>query len=186
MKAISTRKDGDDEGKCFHCGVKEHWQRNYKKYLDEKAQRKFFDALGIYMIDNYLSSKYFASWVLDTGCTSHICHDSLRLTSKQKLRKGEVELSMGNDARVATVVLGVVNLELPSIYYLSLEECYYVPSIIKNIISVSSLDKMEYTLMIKDKCCSIYLGSKVVGTEPLVNGLYLIDVLMASRTRRHH
>ena len=83
---------------------------------------------------------------------------------------------MGNDARVAAVALGVVNLKLPSGDYLSLEECHYVPSIVKNIISVSCLDKMGYTLIIKDKCCSIYLGSKLVTTAPLVNGLYMIDV----------
>ena len=35
---------------------------------------------------------------------------------------------------------------------------------------------MRYTLIIKDKCCSIYLGSKFAATAPLVNGLYLIDV----------
>ena len=35
---------------------------------------------------------------------------------------------------------------------------------------------MGYTLIIKDKCCSIYLRSKLVVTAPLVNGLYLVDV----------
>ena len=35
---------------------------------------------------------------------------------------------------------------------------------------------MGYTLIIKNKCCSIYLGGKLVGMAPLVNGLYLIDV----------
>ena len=128
------------------------------------------------MIDTYLSYRDSASCVLDTGCTSHICNDSQRLTSKRKLRKGEVELRMGNGARVAAVALGVVNLKLPSGDYLSLEECHYVPSIVENIISVSCLDKMGYTLIIKDKCCSIYLGSKLVATAPLVNGLYVIDV----------
>ena len=83
---------------------------------------------------------------------------------------------MGNGKRVVDVVLGVVNLKLPSRDYLSLEECHYVPSIVKNIISVSCLDKMGYTLMIKNQCCSIYLGSKLVSMAPLVNGLYLIDV----------
>ena len=76
MKATSTRKDGDDKGTCFHCGVKGHWKRNYKKYLNEKAQRKHDDAPGIYMIDTYLSYRDFASWVLDTGCTSDICNNS--------------------------------------------------------------------------------------------------------------
>ena len=148
MKATLTRKDRDDKGTCFHCGVKGHWKRNCKKYLNEKAQRKHGDALGIYMIDTYLSYRDSASWVLDTRCTSHICNDSQRLTSKRKLRKGEVELRIGNGARVAAMALGVVNLKLPSGDYLSLEECHYVPSIVKNIISVSCLDKMGYTLII--------------------------------------
>ena len=128
------------------------------------------------MIDIYLSYRDSASWVSDTRCTSHICNDSHKLTSKRKLRKGEVELRVGNNARVAAVALGVLNLKLPFGDYLSLEECHYVPSIVKNIISVSCLDKMGYTLIIKDKCCSIYLGSKEAATTPLLNGLYLIDV----------
>ena len=78
---------------------------------------------------------------------------------------------MGNGARVAAVVLGVVNLKIPSEYYLFLEESHYVHSIVKNIILVSCLNKMGYTLIIKDKCCSIYSGSKLVATTPFVNGL---------------
>ena len=74
------------------------------------------------------------------------------------------------------MVSRVVNLKLPSEDCLSLEECHYVHSIVKNIISVSCLDKIGYTLIIKDKYCSIYLGSKLPSMTPLVNGLYLIDV----------
>ena len=44
VKATLTRKDNDDKGTCFHSGVKGHWNRNCKKYLNEKAQRKHGDA----------------------------------------------------------------------------------------------------------------------------------------------
>ena len=103
VKATLTKRDGDDKETCFHYGVKGHWKRNCKKYLNEKAQRKHGDAPGIYMIDNYFSYRDFTSWVLDTRSTSHICNDSQRITSKRKLIKGEVELRMGNGARVAGV-----------------------------------------------------------------------------------
>ena len=83
---------------------------------------------------------------------------------------------MGNNARVDVVALGVVNLKLLSGDYLSLEEYHYVPTIDKNIISVSCSNKMGYTLIIKEKCYSIYLGSKLVATTPLVNCLYMIHV----------
>ena len=58
VKATLTRKDGDDKGTCFHCGVNGHWKRNCKKYLNEKAQRKHGDAPGICIIDTYLSLSY--------------------------------------------------------------------------------------------------------------------------------
>ena len=55
VKATLTKKDGDDKGTCFHYGVKGHWKRNYKKYLNEKAQQKHGAAPSMYMIDTYLS-----------------------------------------------------------------------------------------------------------------------------------
>ena len=50
-----------------------------------------------------------------------------------------MELRKGNCARVFVVALGVVNLKLLSEDSLFLEECHYVPSIVKNIISISCL-----------------------------------------------
>ena len=35
---------------------------------------------------------------------------------------------------------------------------------------------MGYTLITKDRYSSVYLGSELVVTTPLVNGLYLIDI----------
>ena len=81
------------------------------------------------------------------------------------------------------MALRIVNVKLPSRDCLSLEECHYVPSIVKNIILISFLDKMGYTLIMTDKCCSIYLGSKLVTMTPLVNGLYLTDVSSYNRQR---
>ena len=114
--------------------------------------------------------------MLDTGCTSHIYNDLQRLTSKRRLRKGEVELRKGNYTRVTIVVLRVVNLKLISRYCFSLEEFYHILSIVKKIISVSYFDKMSYTLIIEDKYYSIYFGSKLIATTHLVNALYMIDV----------
>ena len=38
VKGTLARKDNDDKGMCFQFGVKRNWERNYKKYLIEKAQ----------------------------------------------------------------------------------------------------------------------------------------------------
>ena len=111
------------------------------------------------MIDTYLSYRDSTSSVLDTSCVTHVFNDFQRLTSKRKLPKGEVKLRMGKGARVVAIALGSVNLKLPSGYFLSLEECYDIPCIVKNIILMSCLDKMGYAfdfyeqmLTFKKKC----------------------------------
>ena len=89
------------------------------------------------MINTYLSYEDYTSCVLDTCCVSHVYNDFHRLTSKRKLNKGEVKLRMRNGARVVAITLGSVNLKLSFGDFLSVEECYYIPCIVKNIISVS-------------------------------------------------
>ncbi len=77
------------------------------------------------------------SWVLDTGCGVHICGNVQALRSSRTLAKGELDLRVKNGAKVAALAIGVYSLTLPTGLVLELEDCYYVPTIIRNIISVS-------------------------------------------------
>ena len=47
---------------------------------------------------------------------------------------------MGNRARVSTLAVGVYDLPLPSGLVFQLKNCYYVPAVSRNIISVSGLN----------------------------------------------
>ena len=61
------------EGVCFFRNEKGHWKRNCVLYLEDLKKKKSSEATtsGIYVIEVNLSTS--ASWVLDTGCRSHIC-----------------------------------------------------------------------------------------------------------------
>ena len=80
------------------------------------------------------------------------------LKRSRPLAKGEIDLRVGNGARVAALAVGTYYLSLPSGIILELDNCYYVPAISRNIISVSCLDKKGFSFIIKNKCCSIYFG----------------------------
>ena len=55
--------------------------------------------------------------------------------------------------------------------------CYFIPALSKNIISSSCLeDDGGYKIIIKNKCCSIYLNNMLYARCPLVNGLYVLDL----------
>ena len=94
------------------------------------------------------------------------------------LAKGQVDLRVGNGAKVATLAVGSYVLTLPSGLIIQLENCYYVPAISWNIISVSCLDKFGFSFVIKNNCCSIYLNDIFYATAQMNNRLYVLDIEM--------
>ncbi|KAG8472968.1 hypothetical protein CXB51_034877 [Gossypium anomalum] len=75
------------EGNCFHCGVTGHWKRNCPVYLEEikKARASGTSASGIY-----------------------------GLQRSRTLTRGDVDLRVGNGARVPALVVGTNTLSLRS------------------------------------------------------------------------
>ena len=124
------------EGKCFYCEGPGHWKCNWPKYLEDKKNGA--SSSGIYVIEINLATTN--SWVFDTGCGSHIISNVQGLRKSRRLAKGEVDLRVGNGAKVAALAVGTYSLSLPSGLVLELNNCYFVPAITKNIISVSVLD----------------------------------------------
>jgi len=66
-------------------------------------------------------------------------------------------------------------LLLPSGLKLILNNCYYVPTLTKNIISIPVLDTEGFVFSIKDKCCSFYFEEMMYGSALLMHGLYVLD-----------
>ncbi|KAK8690315.1 hypothetical protein V6N13_089009 [Hibiscus sabdariffa] len=163
------------DGKCSHCNKSGHWKRNCPVYLEEVKKAKAVGASvsGIYVIDVNMSTS--SSWVLDTSCGSHICTSVQGLHMRRNLTKGDMDLRVGNGARVAALAVGTYALSLPSGLVLNLENCYFVPSLTKSIISVSCLAKIGFEIIIKNKSCSFYLNNLFYGSAQLINGLYILN-----------
>jgi hypothetical protein len=65
-----------NEAICFYCQEKGHWKRSCPKYLDEVKKNKAIGggSSGMFMIELH-SISTSSSWVLDSGCGTHICAD---------------------------------------------------------------------------------------------------------------
>ena len=165
------------EGVCFFQNEAGHWKRNYKLYLEDLKKKKKTgetSSSSIYVIQINFSPS--SSWVLDTGCGSHICTNVQGLKRSRQLKKGEVDLRVGNGSKVAALVVGSYELTFPSGLLLVSDNCYYVPTICRNIISVSCLDNDGFSFIIKNNNCSIFHTDMFYANAYLQDGLYVMNL----------
>ncbi|VFQ82075.1 unnamed protein product [Cuscuta campestris] len=122
---------------------------------------------GIYVIEVNMSD--IPSWVMDTGCGSHICTSMQNLHECRQLTEGEIQLKVGNGALVYALAVGTYSLSLPSGLILHLNNCLFVPSMSRNIISVSCLDKAGFSFVVKDKTLSVFRNDIFYATAHTLN-----------------
>jgi hypothetical protein len=77
------------------------------------------------------------------------------LTRSRSVARGEVDFRMGNSARVAALSVGMMQLHLPSGFIMELNNCYFVPSLGRNIISPSCLMMDGYSFLSENNGCVI-------------------------------
>ena len=67
-------------------------------------------------------------------------------------------------------------MTLPSGLVILLKNCYYVPAMSRNIISVSCLDMDGIVFIVKNNVISIHRKDIFYGNALLSNGLYTLDL----------
>ena len=92
------------------------------------------------------------------------------------MARGEVDIRVGNKARVAALEVGTMQLHLPSGFLMELNNCYYVPVLSRNIISASCLMRQGYESNIKNNGCSLYLKDMFHGFAPVQDGLFILNL----------
>ncbi|KAL8115814.1 hypothetical protein AgCh_022349 [Apium graveolens] len=157
----------------FRCNKLGHWKRNYKVYLAELKKKKGSKTTasdsGMFMIEVNMSLGQISTWVLDTACGSHICNSLQGLKGSRTLEKDEMILRMGNGARVAAISVGSFSLHTSKTIILN--NCYCVPSIVRNIVSIPMFDVDGFSFIIKNNECSILRDNVLFGRGILNNGL---------------
>ena len=101
------------------------------------------------------------------------------------MREGEITLRVENGAKVATVAMGTYSLWLPSKISLVLRDCYFVPTMSRNLISISYLIQEDYVNSFFKDHCNIYFENKKISSGFLINNLFQLYVDVSVNHSEH-
>ncbi|GJV42317.1 retrotransposon protein, putative, ty1-copia subclass [Tanacetum coccineum] len=133
------------EAVCFYSNTKGHWKRSCQKYLKDLKDGKVEKGghSGMFMIELH-NTTTSDSWVLDTGCGTHICTVLQGLKESRRLKHRELNLVIGNKKIMPVTRIGKYKLMLKFGVRMYLNNCCYSSEMIRNIISFHALFKDGY------------------------------------------
>ena len=83
---------------------------------------------------------------------------------------------MENGAKVAALAIRFCSLSLPTRLVIELSNCYYVPSIRNNIISISCLIIDGFNFEIRNKGISFFQNKMLYGSVEMFNEIYVLNL----------
>nr|GEX06537.1 hypothetical protein [Tanacetum cinerariifolium] len=164
---------------CHECGEIGHWKRNCPQYLAELLKKKKNAASraggsGIFVIE--LNTILNRSWIYDTGCGTHICNTTQGLRASRKLNPGALSMYVCNGQRKAVEAIGAFYLCLPSGLEIVLNNCHYVPSITRGVVSVSRLYEDGFVNRFVDNAIQVSRNNVVCFSAIPRDGIFKIDL----------
>ena len=166
-KSKPTAKLGKDE--CAFCREKGHWKKDCPKLKKSKADgKKVADANVAECSDDSSdfslavtpSSNSSSAWLLDTGCSHHMCPERDWFYEFEELEGGVVYTA--DDTPLTTFGIGSIRLKNQDGAIRILKGVRYVPNLSRNLISVGTLEEKGFTVSIKNGVFKMFSGEMVV------------------------
>lgn len=174
--------NADEKGKekdgCYFCGKSGHRQKDcigFMRWLSKKGT----DVISF--VDESLYIDYGTnSWWIDSGATIHVANSLQGFATRRILRRGERRIRVANGVEAEVKAMGDFALTLHTGFRLWLRNVLYVPSMKRNLVSVSCLDDGGYHCTFGDCRCIIMYENKEVGLAVRREQLYQISMCDAT------
>ncbi|KAG8502473.1 hypothetical protein CXB51_000399 [Gossypium anomalum] len=174
-KGKSKGRPAKDE--CTFCCEKGHWKKNCPKLQKGKAifnacvaeydEESDFSLVGMAM------ACHTDEWILDSGCTYHMCPNKDWFSSLKELEGGVV--LMGNDSACKTMGVGTVQLKNHDGSIQVLTDARYIPSLKKNLISLGALESKGLTITLRDGLLKVVAQELTVMKSTRRNNMYFLN-----------
>ncbi|KAL8534076.1 hypothetical protein ACS0TY_010189 [Phlomoides rotata] len=165
-----------EKRKCYKCHKVGHLKKNYPEMEDDIGI-----ADAAVAADGYDSAEVLAisaerledEWVLDSGCTFHMCPNECWFKNLEKL-DGESVL-LGNDNSCKVKGIRSIRIKMFDGADKILSKVRFVPDLKRNIISLGSLTATGCKFRAEGDSISVLKGERVLMKGERLNGLYILD-----------
>jgi hypothetical protein len=146
--------------KCHHCKKHGHMRQDCKKFKDWLAKKgNDFNSM---ICESLLVDIPLNIWWVDTGAFVHITNSLQGFLSVRMLQKGERKFKVANGLKTEVEAVETLRLILKSGFILDLYDVVYIPSMIRNLISISRLDVCCFMFQFGNNELRLYHNSKYI------------------------
>ncbi|KAG8500837.1 hypothetical protein CXB51_002923 [Gossypium anomalum] len=160
--------------------LKQHLNVSYERRATESNEEDVTGAnLADESSDDFLlvstsdNSKLTSEWVLDSGCSFHMC-PKREWFSTQSSVEGRV-VRMENDLSSKVIGIGTIKIRIHNRTIRTLSDVRYVPDLRKNLISLSILDLKGCTMNIESSGIKVSLRVLVLLKGKRTDSLYILE-----------
>jgi len=116
------------------------------------------------------------AWWIDSGCMPHVSNMMQRFISTQTINPNAKCLFLWGIEKIPVESIGTYDLILDTELYLDLLDTFYVPSISRNLVSLSKLHVVGYSFKFGNSCFSLYKCTCMIGFGTIFDGLYKLNL----------
>jgi hypothetical protein len=164
-----------DKNQCLYCKKKGHYKKECPEWLKSVMASKGNNIVSF--VNESLYSQFSKStWWIDSGATVHVANSLQGFSSTRSTERRESSIEVANGVQAEVEAVGDVSLELVDGFILLLRDVFYVPSLNRNLISISCLDKDGFECHFGHGQCAIWCNNDYVGTAYLHDELCLLPL----------
>jgi hypothetical protein len=173
----APKKDGSSSSKgplCYYYGDTGYEKNECEKFKKWCIKKGNGDIISI-VDESFYALFPLSTWCLDYGATIHVTNSSQGFSGVRTIRRGTRSLKVANGVEAEVEAIGTLQLELHSGFILRLFDVLYVPSIQRNLVSISKLDRDGYSCTFGNNRCVISFNGYIICHAPLHDEHYLMS-----------
>ena len=155
---------------CVFCQEKGNWKKDCLKLKKKDKGKAIYDACVIegggdssdseFCLVSHQTTVDFDEWILDLGCTYHMCPHKEWFFNFKEVDGGVVYMGSGDVSY--TTRMGLIWLRNRDGSTRVMIDFLYVPKLKKNLISLEALESKGLVMIIHDEVLKVILGALMV------------------------